>query len=456
MATQEQRIRALERDMVIVKTDVAKLKSDVESIRLAQVSQGKSITEIAGAQARLASDQAALAAEVAKLADRVSALEAGGGTDPEPEPEPEPPLEITVTGEGLSRTLEATDHGPDAAYAWKLGVDTDGSGEDTAEGRVVEVTYPHAGERTVSVVCTHEDGETMSAEATFMVEESGGGEPEPEPPPDGGGGGETTGQGDLYSLNASALADNAALKNALNTLYEGDAVIGSNLNLVSENGLKRARHTFDRRGLACVNDVSCQCGSKRHAPQQEIYYRIRYATSPNWLAYDEVKCPAQGDQIGDMKLLFIDTVGGYSGRSGGLLSHNGAQLGAPLGSLYVEESMPPKPPGTQTKYGWPGFTSLAGRVYEFQGHWKYSTTPTSNDGFYHLWVVDVATGQRKKLWEDIGFSTRGDTVDLSEKTDGISWCHNQSSGRHDQPMFIDIFEVDIWSAKNPPSWASLT
>lgn len=436
----------LEARVTALEADVAKLKQDIMSLQ--------------------ASDEGfatALAAQMVILTDheqRLKALEApdvpppdGGGEVPNP-----PVAECTaeqLPAPPYTMRFEATDAGPNATYLWKLGKNTDDNpDEDMATGRVLDaVTYPDGGDRRVVLTVTdHETG--LSAEHThaFTLAEP---EPEPEPPPDGGGGTEPPpadgDRGDLYSLSPSTLADQAALKAKLD-LYEGDAVIGQNLNLVTEGGLQRLRHTFDRRGLGCSADVSCTARSKRHAAQQEIYHRIRFATSPNFQAYDEA-CAAQGDPVGDMKLDFGDTVGGSSGRSGGLLSHNNAATGQTQGSLYVEPSFEPKAPGVPSKGGWPGFVTQPGRTYEFQGHFRYSTTPTSNDGFYHLWVVDVATGERRKLWEDVGFSTRGDTQDLAERTNGRSWCHNQSSG---PPivMYIDVFEYDIWSVAKKPSWAA--
>lgn len=389
---------------------------------------------------------------------RIKALEPTIPPDPEPGPLP-PVAECTTTqlasppAAPFTMQFEYTDQGPDAIYRLQTGKNTDEDpAEDIVEGpeRVVQVVYPHEGARTAVLTVTTPAGVSEPHTHTFTVEKP------TEPPPDGGGGTQpppSDGEyGDLYSLRPSTMVDDADLASRLNTLYEGDAVIGVNLNRVTEKGLQRLRHTFDRRGLSCANDVSCQCGSKRIEARQEIWDRFRFATSPNWLAYDE-KC-APGDTIGDMKLKFIDTVGGYSGRSGGLLSHNNAQPGAPQGSLYMEESLPPKAPGIPSRGEWIGVTFAPGVVYEIRQHWRYSTGPTSNDGVSEVQIGTIeADGSFKlvKNWGQFGFSTRGDTEDQAERTEGNSWCHNQSTGRHDEAMYIDVFDVDIYSTR-PAHW----
>lgn len=385
--------------------------------------------------------------EIGKLDARVTKLETSV---------PELPVaDCTVTqlpAPPYTMRMEATYAGPDATYFWRLGKNSDNDpDEDTATGRILEqVTYHEAGTRTVVLRVTNEAGSSEHTH-TFQVEESAQPEPpEPEPPlpPDDE-------HGDLYSLDLGKVADNEALKKKW-VLYEGDAVIGVNLNLVTlPDGTKVQRHDFDRRGLSCANDVSCQCGTPRHAPQQEVYDRLRFRKSPNWKSYDE-KCAAQGDTVGDFKIKFIDTLGGYSGRSGGLLIDNNAQPGAPQGSLYMEESIPPKAPGVPSKGEWIGFTAEPDVTYEIRQRWKYSTTPVSNDGHNEVWIYRVNPDKTLTLvknWKQTGFSTCGDTQDQPEFTDGGSICHNQSSGQHDSKMWIDVYAYDIWSAGKKPSWA---
>ncbi len=467
----EKRVAALE-----VKTSAHAARLDAQDVRItqhdAQIASVKGqVNRVEQSVADIKTEIAALHGALDALTERVAFLEEvviDYPEEPEP-PQPQPPTPpiadctiVQLATPPMTMRMEALDQGPSATYAWKLGKNTDNDpAEDTATGRVLaSVTYPDPGPRRVELTVTR-DG--LRAKDALTIEVAAA-PPNPEPQPPSGE------HGDLYKLDLANVADNAALKKKW-VLYDGDAIIGDpnvpkfingvlnpawgNMYLVTEGGVKRQRHDFDRRGLSCANDVSCQCGNPRFAPQQEVYTRLRFATSPNWKAYDEA-CAAQGDTVGDMKLSFIDTVGGMSGRSGGILSHNNAQPGYPQGSIYMEESLPPKAPGVASRGEWIGVTFAPGTVYEIRHRWKYSTTSTSNDGHNEVWIYRVeASGSLTliKNWKQTGFSTRGDTEDQPERTDGGSICHNQSTGPAIK-MWIDVFEYDIWSAANKPSWAA--
>jgi hypothetical protein len=89
-----------------------------------------------------------------------------------------PTARFTVSCNGLTCTLDGRSSSDDVgvtSYAWDLGKSPDG----TATGPVVTVTYPHDGERTVTLVVTDGGGLTGSTTQTFSV----GGAPPPQNQP---------------------------------------------------------------------------------------------------------------------------------------------------------------------------------------------------------------------------------------------------------------------------------
>lgn len=96
-----------------------------------------------------------------------------------PPPVDNPPVaNFTWSCPALICTLDAssaTDDGTIVSYAWNLGRFPD----PTGTGKIVSATYPHAGERTVTLTVTDNGGKSSSITKTVLV----GGSPPPPPPP---------------------------------------------------------------------------------------------------------------------------------------------------------------------------------------------------------------------------------------------------------------------------------
>jgi hypothetical protein len=88
---------------------------------------------------------------------------------PPPPPTNNPPVAaFTVQCAKLACTLDArgsTDDGSIVSYTWNLGKYPN----PAASGAVVNTTYPHAGERTVTLTVTDNTGKTSTVSRTFAV-----------------------------------------------------------------------------------------------------------------------------------------------------------------------------------------------------------------------------------------------------------------------------------------------
>lgn len=155
----------------------------------------------------------------------------------------------------------------------------------------------------------------------------------------------------------------------------------------------------------------------------------------------------------DHKLIFIDTVADGSGRGAFYVGSDGSDV-LPH-TVMVETGMrtPGGLPGAEypTEAGVPSAEELweSDTWHTIRLHYKNSTTTSSNDGEFHVWVDG-------DLYHDqTGFNTckdngLGGTSANPEKVDGTSFCHNKDDGPYNTLMHI--WWANIKAYDQDPGW----
>lgn len=406
----------------------------------------------------------------AALDGRVTALEEAEPEPPEPQPPTPPPVAACTVSQlatpPYTMRMEATDQGPDTAYAWKLGKDSTGDGEDTATGRVLEaVTYPHAGQYTVELKVTNPGGQDVHRHDLVVAEQST--EPEPPDPPDPLPpvfGEHVTAdpawKPNLVDVNFDKYADTVAMMAASKPsdpdsmfgaqppwirTYDGDVSPPTcSLALVvnEQCGVKACRSNYVPPGsCGSVDRVTRAVGWTPAQPR--IFAERVQMLSPNFNAHD----PACGANPGDFKNEGIDTVGDMSGNFR-VMACNSANNENPLGTPAFNT---PDPSHNDVYANGARIVVPVGQRFSFLWDVKCSSSPSVANG--HIWIgyKNHDTGEFKTLHEKTGLRMSDGTV-ADKLLDKFFWCHNLDRAKPGA-LWNDTFSVKIGS--NRPAWAKL-
>ncbi len=290
-------------------------------------------------------------------------------------------------------------------------------------------------------------------------------EPTEETPPDevpsGGGGGGGGGGGSpsepegstIWQFNPDDYANDTELRNdadvwipAFDEESSSDGAVGQyRLDSTPPAGFGTAKameyiYTRAANGISGCRSITIMRGSKRWTAVKGVavdFTQIRW--TPNFRTDNPACRPS------DHKFAFIDTESDESGRIAAYISDQGFQVERPrdpdLGPGFTG-AYTPNLIGSLTQYD-----AWDGAIHRLRMWFRHSTTTTSGDGQFLVWFDD------QLIHEEYGFNTCKSAADgnAAEKSDGLSFCHNQDDGPEGVDMRIAFGKIFAYNAK-PAGW----
>ena len=184
---------------------------------------------------------------------------------------------------------------------------------------------------------------------------------------------------------------------------------------------------------------------------QEMWQSFKILYSTNFFGFDGV---GVGPVVCDHKLAFglIISGDGEGGRWGSYIGSGGSP-----GPYDVNVERPFTATGTGLGGNPPNFgsppapraaTVWASNVWwEWRWHLKHSTTATSADGQFDVWLGPVG-GSIPKIHHEDSFNTA--SVGVASRVRGLSLGRNKDGGPNDgRDMYLHWGEVNAWWTKNP-------
>lgn len=261
--------------------------------------------------------------------------------------------------------------------------------------------------------------------------------------PGGGGGAEPPVEGMVWDFNAEDYATSTELRNDSATFITAfdeesnfDGATGS-FSLVSAAGEKFMQYLYTRavNGISGCRSITITRSSLRFTPVQTMGWRSVFRFSPNFETDNAACLPS------DLKFIFGDTVSDESGRIAVYAGGQGVMVERPrdpdLGPGFTG-AYTPNVVNPNVRDLWDG----AEHVFEVV--FRHSTTTTSDDGLFKVWLDGVL------IHNEFGFNTCKSAADGNgpEKSDGVSFCHNEDDGVEGNTMWIRWKRFTVWNG-NP-------
>lgn len=236
---------------------------------------------------------------------------------------------------------------------------------------------------------------------------------------------------DGYSNTASLLADCTTF-NCVEDVSTGDMALDATV--APPGASKSMRYEYRHDGNGC-NSITLKRAFLFPEVEQEVWAEFKVLWSTNFTTANNA-CPPN-----DHKLIFGDTEADQSGRwafyvGGDSPPNHTVQQERPVpngGGAYLNQSNIPSAEDLWTSGTW----------HTIRLHIKHSTSGSSGDGIWEIWIDGVLRHRQTN------FSTN-DGGGGSDRIKGFSFAHNKDDGPPNVDMFIWWGPVKVYNTN--PGW----
>jgi hypothetical protein len=242
----------------------------------------------------------------------------------------------------------------------------------------------------------------------------------------------------LHSITFDRYGSTAELRNDCVTF---NCVEQDNVNLIdldetvaAPGSTKSMRYRYRHAGSGC-NSITIRRAFKFAQVQQEVWAEFKVRFSTNFTTANSACAP------NDHKLIFGDTKGDQSSR---WAFYVGADS-PPRHTLMVQRPEPTPGAVYPNQRNAPSAEALwqSGTWHTVRLHIKHSTTMTSGDGIWEVWLDGVL------IHRETGFNTNN-AAGSFERLMGFSFAHNKDDGPPDVDMFLWWGPITVYRAN--PGW----